>query len=175
MRRSPYIHLLLAGLALFVALSVYGIWWSEVSSSSAEASQIRQEIRALGDTGGRTSSIRRALEELETQEAQLYRHFVGKDTIVQYLEEVETTAERLGASVEVVSVSDTEKSPRLNVSLRITGSFDAVMRTLGAIEYQQYDTTLASLTLDTPPLEDKSWTAAATFSVGKTPQPAASQ
>ena len=169
MRRSPYIHILLAAFVLFIALSAYGVWWSRVSSTSAEASQIKQEVRKLGDEGGRTSSIRRALEELGIQEAELYQHFVGKDTIVQYLEEVEGTAESLGASAEVVSVTDTEKSPRISISLRITGSFDAVMRTLGAIEYQQYDTTIVSLTLDTPPSDSSSWTAAATFSVGKTP------
>jgi len=166
----PYLHIILAGLALFIVLSAYGVWWSEVSSRSAEAAQIRQEIQALGDTGGLNSSIRRALEELSMQEAELYRHFVGDDTIVQYLEEIETTAESLGASVEVVAVGDAKDASRVSVSLRIIGSFDAVMRTLGAIEYQQYDTTLATLTLDTPPSEGTNWTAAATFLVGKLPQ-----
>jgi hypothetical protein len=53
------------------------------------------------------------------------------------------------------------------MSLRIVGSFDAVMRTLGAIEYQAYDTTLANVTLDTPTGEN--WTASASFLVGTPP------
>ena len=43
----------------------------------------------------------------------------------------------------------------------------AVMRTLGAIEYQPYATTLSNVTLDTP--TGTSWTAAATFLVGTPP------
>lgn len=171
MIRTPYIHLVAAGVLLLVAIGAYVLWYSHVRSLTAEAAQLSSQLQTIGDAGGRTSSVRRELEEIARQEADVYRRFVGNDTIVTYLEAVEATGRGLGAAVTVVSVANAPARAghpaELQMALRISGSFDAVMRTLGAIEYQAYDTTLANVTLDTPTGE--SWTAAATFLVGTPP------
>lgn len=171
--RTPYAHIAAAGLLLLLSVGAYAFWFRHVNALSAEAAQLSTELRTRGDAGSRASSLRRAIGEIERQEGEVYRRFVGSDTIVTYLEGVEATAESLGASVEVVSVGNAsakrDQLVQLQMSLRITGTFDAVMRTLGAIEYQAYDTTLSSLTLDTPPQADAGWTAAATFLVGMPP------
>lgn len=172
MTRAPYIHLIAAGLFLMVAIGAYAFWYRHVSGLSTQAAELSAQLQTIGDAGGRASSVRRELDEVARQEADVYRRFVGSDTIVTYLETVEATGRGLGASVEVVSVANAPARAglpaQLQMSLRITGTFDAVMRTLGAIEYQAYDTTLASLTLDTPEAGE-SWTAAATFLVGTPP------
>ena len=173
MKRTPYAHIALATVLFLLALGAYVSWFNHVRGKAAEASQVVQEVKTLGDAGGRSASIRRVLEDLERQEAETYGHFVSDETIVTYLEEVEATGENLGSAVEVVSVGNAPaqngSGARLQVALRISGSFDAVMRTLGAIEYQAYDTVLSSLTLDTPPADDSGWTAAATFLIGTMP------
>ena len=172
--RSPHFHIAAAALLLVVVLGAYVSWFRQVRERAAEAAHISQELRTLGDASGRASLIRRTLEEIEQQEALVYRHFVGSDTIVTYLEEVEATTVSLGSAVEVVSVGNApmrkDQPAQLQMALRITGPFDAVMRTLGAIEYQAYDTTLSSVTLDTPSAGGTRWTAAATFLVGMPPQ-----
>lgn len=170
MTRTPYIHLIIAGAILLVALGVYVFWYGRVNTLSAQAAALSSQIQQLGDANGRASSVRRDLEEVGRQEAELYAHFVGNDTIVSYLETVEATGRSLGATVTVVSVGNAPARAghpaEIQMALRITGSFDAVMRTLGAIEYQSYDTTLTNVTLDTP---DSTWTAAATFLIGTPP------
>lgn len=165
-----YIGISIAATILLTALAAYGLWYSAVSRKAAEAAQLGSELRTLGEAGGRAASVRRAKEELDRQEALVYGHFVDNATIVPFLETIESTGRSLGAEIDVVSVGDAQgKSNQLQMALSITGSFDAVVRTLGAIEYQAYDTTLTSFTLDTPPTDDAVWTAAATFLVGKRP------
>ncbi|MEA2701797.1 MAG: hypothetical protein QOE22_506 [Candidatus Parcubacteria bacterium] len=175
MTRTPYIHIAAAGLLFILALGAYLLWFRHVSALSTQATELSAQLKTLGDAGGRASSVRRELEDVKNREESVYRHFVGSDTIVSYLGEIEDTGKSLGAAVEVVSVADAQaaqgQSPQLQMSLRITGPFDAVMRTLGAIEYQPYDATLSSLVLDTPPTADANWTAAATFLVGTPPKP----
>ncbi|MBU2103516.1 hypothetical protein KKD95_00690, partial [Patescibacteria group bacterium] len=78
----------------------------------------------------------------------------------------------LGATVSVASVSaeTTTTRPHLKLSLKITGSFDSVLRTLGAIEYGPYDSQLLTTTFDTPkvsdPTLDAEWTATTAFVIG---------
>lgn len=171
MTRTPYIHLVAAGLLLLIAVGAYALWYTHVRKLSAEAAQLSSQLQTIGDAGGRTSSVRRELDEVTRREADIYRRFVGSDTIVTYLEAVEATGRGLGARVKVVSVGNAPARAghpaELQMALNISGSFDAVMRTLGAIEYQAYDTTLSNVTLDTPTGE--SWTATATFLIGTPP------
>ena len=171
MIRTPYIHLIVVSLFLAVAVGAYVLWYGHVRGLSAQAAELSAQLQTLGDAGGRASSVRREVEEVTRQEAEVYRRFVGGDTIVTYLEAVEATGNGLGADVTVVSVANAPARAghpaELQMALRIAGSFDAVMRTLGAIEYQAYDTTLANVALDTPTGEN--WTAAATFLVGTPP------
>lgn len=171
MSRTPYIHLAAAGLFLLVALGAYAFWYRHVSKLSTQAAELTGQLQMVGDAGGRASSVRRELDLVTQQETEIYQRFVGSNTIVTYLEAVEATGRGLGAEVEVISVGDAptraNHPAELQMALRITGSFDAVMRTLGAIEYQAYATSLSSVTLDTP--TGANWTAAATFLVGKPP------
>jgi hypothetical protein len=169
MKRTPLIDLVCAFVLLLVVALAYSYWYGSVSKRSAEASQLTQEISALGEVGGRAGMVRRSLDELAHHETQVYRHLIGNSTIVAFLEEVEATGDHLGADVEVESVG-TGKTGQLQMSARITGSFDSVMRTLGAIEYQAYDTTLTTLTLNSSETASSTvWIANASFTVGMPP------
>ena len=79
----------------------------------------------------------------------------------------------------MVSVAAAPASPygHLNLSVSITGTFDAVSKTVGAIEYQPYNTSLTSLSLSTTAnpgdtgtttatTSQPVWNAAVVFSVG---------
>ena len=169
-------HLKVTGMAmvavgLFVlALGSYAAWYSIVARQTAEASALSTEVYAREAAGGRAAQARRALETIELEEARVYGHLVSPENIVPFLETLESTGERLGTDVEVVSVGDAPVgASRITLSLRITGTFDAALRALGAIEYQPYDMRLTSLTFDTPTTAEGvsgEWTVAAMFSVG---------
>lgn len=175
MKRISLIQLVVA-LAVFAAvLGVYGFWYSLVGKSSVEAAALSEEIRTKSQDSARVAAAKVALESLAEDEAAMRAYLVREKDIVPFLGTLEDTGTSLGAGVEVVSVSAESKGERsqLLLSLKITGSFDAVLRTLGAIEYGPYDSAIQSVTFDTVPVEGTAavWTAAATFTLGTQTEP----
>lgn len=167
MMNKPLIHLGILTLVVALLLGAYGFWYGLVEKKSAEAAALESEIaRTLADAA-QAEATRSALQSLAVDESTLESYTLSPDGIVPFLERLESTGRSLGATVEVVSVSDTPTSDnRIGLSLRISGSFDAVMRSVGAIEYGPYDSRIENLTLDTGFSEGGAWSAAAVFSIG---------
>jgi hypothetical protein len=87
---------------------------------------------------------------------------------VQFINDIESRGSKLGATVSVSSVSagDSSAHASLSLALSVSGSFDAVMRTMGAIEFAPYDIRVENLSLNQA---DKTWQADATVLVGSAP------
>lgn len=171
MKRTSLIQLVAALVVFAAVLGVYGFWYSLVGKASVEAASLSEEIRTKSQDSARVAAAKAALESLAEDEAAMRAYLVREKDIVPFLGTLEDTGASLGSGVEVVSVSAESKGERsqLQLSLKITGSFDAVLRTLGAIEYGPYDSAIQSVTFDTVPAEGTAgatWTAAATFTLG---------
>lgn len=175
MRRVTLIHLALAAILLAGVLGAYMVWYASVGKLSAEAAALAEAIRTKSQESARVAAARVALASLSEDEAAMRAYLVREQDIVSFLGTLEDTGTALGSSVEVVSVgADTkDERGRLVLSLKITGSFDAVQRTLGAFEYGPYDSAIQSVTFDTVRTEagNAGWTAAATFTLGTQPTP----
>jgi len=171
MKRSALIQLAVALMLLAGVIGVYVFWYASVGKSSVEAATLSEAIRTKSQDSARVAAAKVALESLSEDEAAMRAYLVREQDIVPFLGTLEQTGTSLGANVEVVSVSTERKDNRsqIQLSLKITGSFDAVLRTLGAIEYGPYDSAIQSVTFDTVPAEAgaaASWTAVATFTLG---------
>lgn len=171
MMHSPFRHLLVACSALGLVLVAYTFWYGAVGSVSAHAAALANEIAMKSENTTRIAAAKTTLASLAVDEQAVHGYFVSAGDIVPFLEHLESTGRALGAKIEVVSVGAEPATPRehLRLSLKLSGSFDAVLRSLGAIEYAPYDVTLTTLTLDTIPPAGGGravWNAAAVFSVG---------
>jgi hypothetical protein len=157
--------------ALLLAAGAYVIAYGKVSSLATEAATVNAELEARSTSG----ASRLAEEELAANEARIYGHFVNENDIVPFLEELEAIGDTLGADVKVESVNKpklkADQPQYLEIALTISGPFSSVVRTLGAIEYQPYDTKLVELTLDSPDA-GQGWMATVTFRVGTGPKAA---
>lgn len=173
MRRLTLIQLVLAIILFLGVLGAYMFWYASVGRLSVEAASLSDEIRTKSQDSARVAAARVALESLAEDEAAMRAYLVREQDIVSFLGTLEETGAALGASVEVVSVAADTKNERgqLALSLKIAGPFDAVERTLGAIEYGPYDSAIQSVTFDTVITEagNAGWTAAATFTLGTQP------
>lgn len=171
MKIKPYTHVLIM-LAIFIgSLSLYGAWYSQVGKASANAVSLQADIQSKTQTASRAREAKTQLTRALSDRASITGYFVDTNDVVPYLETLQTTGARFGAKVSVESVSAQPAKPHalLQLALRITGSFDSVERTLGAIEYEPYDTTISNVTLDTPGgVSGPQWTAAVTMNVGTT-------
>ncbi|HWH07027.1 MAG TPA: hypothetical protein VNU47_00665 [Candidatus Paceibacterota bacterium] len=168
MKKKSLIHLSIAAGILVVALVAYTLWFLTVDGLGKEVSGLESEIQARANESGRVAEARTALASLATNEARLRNYFINTNEVVLFLERIGATGRALGADVEVVHVqaeTATESRGNMTLALRISGSFDSVMRTVGAIEFGPFDSALTDISLDARPDSDI-WTASATFAIG---------
>jgi hypothetical protein len=160
MRYRAAIGLLLSLLLLAGVIFAYVRWQGEVSRMSARLEGLAAEVaaRAGGETG-----VARTDAALAEDEAALREFFLEEADIVSFTETLKERGRSLGSSVEVVSASVERGTPRgrILVSVRIRGTYDAVLRTLGAIEYGPQD---ARTERAVQSFESENWVATASFS-----------
>jgi hypothetical protein len=94
-------------------------------------------------------------------------YFISETGVVAFIDNLEALGRVSGAAaIKVLSVStgDVSAQPTFTFSLSIKGTFDAVMRTIGAIEYAPYAISISSLSIGQDAKND--WHANLTFLVG---------
>lgn len=169
MKIKPYTHAIVMILVFIGALSVYGTWYAAIGKESANAVSLQSQIQAKTETEANAQAAKSQLAKALSDQANITGYFVSTNDIVSYLGALQNTGTKYGAKVEVESVTSQPAQPHtlLQLALRITGPFNSVERTLGAIEYEPYDTTVTTVTLDTPGgAGTPQWTAAVTMNVG---------
>ncbi len=164
--KSPLSHLLAALAVCAVILAGYGAAYAAVAAESASVAALESQIGAATATANRIASARAALAEIAGDEAAVQAYFVPESAIVAFINALEERGRAQGASVSVASVSaQTVKAhPMLALALTVTGTFGAVMRTVGSVEYAPYD--LAISTLSVGQDAKSGWRADLTLSVG---------
>jgi hypothetical protein len=164
------IPLVVGSLLLIVAAALYAFGYNALIENTAQADKLATTVATKTTQLERVTQAHAALDTLASDEDLLRQYSIGKDAIVPFLETLQTTGRSLGTKVEVLSVVDEKdgKHPRVALSLAVTGSFDAVMRTLGTIEYSPYDSVLRNLTLDSITVASgtPAWSASVVYSVG---------
>ncbi|HUY05545.1 MAG TPA: hypothetical protein VMV62_02420 [Candidatus Paceibacterota bacterium] len=170
---APRTHFLIALAVAAAALAGYGVWYAAVSAKSAEVADIQGQIDAATENASRIAAARAALAEVAGDEAKVQAYFVSEAGIVAFINSLESLGLSQKAAVSVLSVSaaGTPARPTLQLSLSVKGAFDAVMRTVGAIEYAPYDLSISTLSVGQD--AKNSWHADLSLTVGSTPPAAA--
>jgi len=175
MNRSIFIQFGIAFVALLVAGGGW-MWWSaHITAMHTHVEALSTSIQEKQMILARAATTRAELASLTSDKITINSYFVSESDIVTFLNVLEATGRASGATVSIVSVAphkDT-KYPMLNVSTKIVGSFDAVLRTVGAIENIPYYVITKSLSLSTSktPVSGTNkgpWSAELILSVGYT-------
>ena len=140
-------QLILALIVLGFALVGYSLWYHSVSAASRNATTLATAIAAASAANQEASQARSAASGLLSSETVVNQYFLTDGGVVPFLENLQSIGTNAGAQLQVLSVSALKGDTGLTVALHITGSFDAVARTVGAIEYAPYDLTEESLAL----------------------------
>lgn len=134
--------------AVLIAFTItYALWYGAVAKKSASVALLQSQIDTQSETASRISSARAALTEIAGDEAAVRSYFVPESGVVGFINDLEARAKLQGAKVSVRSVGATGKDDNagLEITLTISGTFSAVMRTIGTIEYSPYALTTTSL------------------------------
>ncbi len=168
--RTNFLIALVVGVAV---LAGYSVWYTVVSAHSGAEAAVQEQITAATETVSRVAAARAALSEIAGDEAKVQAYFVAEADVVAFINYLESVGLSQKATVSVLSVSKGVSSsrPALLLSLTLTGTFDAVMRTVGAIEYAPYDITISTLSVGQD--AKNSWHADVSLVVGSVPPTAA--
>ncbi|MCX6790552.1 MAG: hypothetical protein NTV60_03465 [Candidatus Kaiserbacteria bacterium] len=147
--KSPVTHFFLALFVLIGVISCYGVWYRAISQKSNKVANLENQIIAASENVGRIALARAALSEIEGDEAHMQNYFVSESSAVSFINELETLGLSQKATVTVLSVAKggLPSRPTLVLALSIKGTFDAVMRTVGAIEYVPYSISISTLSV----------------------------
>ncbi|MFZ2167910.1 MAG: hypothetical protein WAV50_03530 [Minisyncoccia bacterium] len=167
--KSPLIHFLVALAIGGLLVAGYVMEYVAISKKSSEAVALQEQILSTGENMKRIASARAALAEIAGDEANVRSYFVSESSVVAFIDDLESRGQNQKASVSVLSVSKsgTPARPTLVFALSITGTFDAIMRTIGAIEYAPYDILLTRVSVSKG--EKEGWHAEVSLSVGSVP------
>ncbi len=167
--KSSLIHLFVALTVCVVTSIGYGLWYATIETKSAAVAQLKGEVAAKNENAKRIASARASLAEIAGSEAIIQSYFVPETGVVAFINNLEAQGRKQGTVVSVRSVSTNAEGALLTLtfSLTITGAFDAVMRTVGVIEYAPYDLSLSALSVTQD--AKNSWHADLTILVGSAP------
>lgn len=152
------------------ALAGYVLWYRVIAAESGRVTLLDRELVAHSADASRTDALKATLSEIENDEALVQGYFVSEANVAAFVDDLEARGRALGAVVNTTSVAnaDTPEHSAIAVALIITGPFDAVLRTIGSIEYAPYDLMVSSLvfTRDVP---KPGWRADLKLVVGSAP------
>jgi Tfp pilus assembly protein PilO len=171
---KQYLHLIIASLFFVATVGGYTYWYHLMQQTREEVQSVASQATSKTREVAKVAQTKNALTSLSADEAAISAYFVATDDIVPFLSTIEKVGKTAGTNVQVQSVSeDVSAAPhgRLNLAVTIQGSFDAVMRTIGMIEYGPYDSRLVNVTLNSQGTSNASstaavWNVTATFSIG---------
>lgn len=169
--KSTLSQLIVAACISIASLVGYGIWHTVLSAKTAEVANLEGAILTKTEKANRLAATRTMLADIAGDEAAIREYFVPETGVVAFIDSLESHGRTLGGAVSVssVSVDNTPTLPLLTLSLSIKGTFDSVMRTIGAIEYVPHALSISEIALIQ---DDKNkWQANLVFVVGSRPVP----
>lgn len=149
MKKRTLIQFSIACIVLFAVVGVNWWWASRIVVARENVNTLATKIAAKRDAVMRTSVIHSELASFTRSNSVLSAYFVSDSNIVPFLGALGATGRATGASISILSVALHDKTAHktLSVSVKANGSFNAVMRTVGAIENVPYYVTIKSLSL----------------------------
>jgi hypothetical protein len=145
--KSPFSQIIIVGILCTATFAAYGMGYALISAKSAAVADVQSKIDAKTETMNRIAATRATLASITNDEASVQSYFVPEADVVTFIDSLQAHGRVLKAVVDVTSVakSGTSVQPALALALTIQGTFDAMMRTVGSIEYAPYALSISSL------------------------------
>lgn len=147
--KSTLSHLIVALILCVSSVVAYSVWYASLSAKNSMVAGLERDIRFKTEAASRIFTTRTTLANVANSEAVVRSSFVQETGVVSFIDALEDRGKEQGAVVNVLSVS-TEGAPEqlsLVLSLTVEGTFEAMMRTVGAIEHLPYALSVTALSI----------------------------
>lgn len=147
--KTPLLHILIACSVLVAVFIGQGFWYSIVAKKSSAVAALQGQINEKSEAAGRIASSRAELAKIANDEITVRSYFISENDIVAFIDGLQERGLSQRTIVKVLSVSagGTNVRQTLSLAVTVTGAFDAVMRTIGSIEYSPYDLSISKLSV----------------------------
>ena len=146
--KSPFSHLGIVFIICTGLVAGYCFLYSVIVTKSVAVVETQNQIDAETETASRSASVPAIIAKIADDETAIQKYFVQENGVMAFINTIEALGKTQGTTITVLSVSaDGGAHPTLLVSLSLEGTFDAVVRTVGAIEHAPYDISLSKLSL----------------------------
>lgn len=169
--KSPLPSLISASVVAVCMLIAFTLWYLFIEKGRTHVADLESRIQQKTEHAAYISAARASLTEIQGEETAMQNYFVSNAEVVPFINLLQSEGRAIGTTVSVgaLSTAVVKNHPVISLSLNITGSFDAVMRTVGAIEFAPYDITLGTVSLSRS--EKGEWQATAALQVGSVTEP----
>lgn len=164
--KSAFTHLLGSCIVCGLAIVGYWVWYGMVEHESAQIVLLENQILTNAQTEKRVAAARASLSQIEGYETRIQNYFITETAVPSFIDTLQLQGEAQGTKISVLSVSKETVAGQsmLALALSIGGTFDAVMRTTGAIEYAPYAIMISGYSIQNDAAN--SWHASMTLFVG---------
>lgn len=144
------------------AVGWYGFLFREIKMKNEVSSNLVNDIDARVAEENMQSSIKALAAETTVLREKLTGYSVAREGAVSFIELLETAGKNTGASVSIESVStanvpDSTALETLRLTLNATGSWRAVIRFLGLLEFLPYEARIEQVVVSKPPQGGEPW------------------
>ncbi len=173
--KSPLPTLISASIVACIMLAACTLWYLFVQKTRTHVADLETQIEMKMAHAADIAKARASLVDIQGEERLMQGYFVSESEVVPFINTLQSEGRAIGAAVSVNSLSNgsVKARPTLVLSLSIGGSFDAVMRTIGAIESAPYDVVIGNISLGKT--EQGDWQATVALQVGSVAQTTATK
>lgn len=150
MTRSAFIQLGVATVALLLAVGAFWQWEGRIYEFENSVGLLENTIQDKRTAITQLNVARTALSSSTEEETILNTYIVSEADIVPFLSAIDATGRAVGAKIVIASVGQQRgvgTRSTLAVAITITGTFNSVMRAVGAIETMPYYLTTDTFTV----------------------------
>ncbi len=147
MKYREFIIPILSIAIVIVVLALYVWWHQELTETKLKSTETITQVQTLIHQREQGKQQLDGAGGLAAIEALLDRHLVQTETVVSFLQHIEDVGRAQNVLIEVSSVSDTADTGKIEVSLKASGSFEGIMRTLGSLENDTYALSAKNVTV----------------------------
>ncbi len=127
---------ILVGVCILAAtlLCVWGLLFYFVVVQARDIALISQKTAHMEQEERITQQMKLSIERDALSRQRVDSYFISSSTLVSFIEELETVAQRTGVALTIESLSQDEKKNIVTLGLTVRGSYSSVFRFTAALE-----------------------------------------
>jgi len=137
----------MAVIFLVISLTVFFFVYKKLNQNKQAAESTLKEWQKEDTRLTELKTLDATLKSMEAERKNLDKHFAKSTDAVPFLDSLEASARSVGAKAEISAVEIPKEEQVLNVTLKATGSFEALYKFLLLVENAPYELQITTMNI----------------------------